>query len=66
MLVHNKFKVCFLELSGICFSQNILDPQLVKSTDAEPIDTESQLYPFWGKSSMEYSELVAAVSKRSG
>lgn len=36
MLVHNKFKVCFLELSGLYFSQNILDPQLVKSTDAKP------------------------------
>ena len=36
--------VCFLELSGISFPPNIFDLWSVESADAEPMDTEGQLY----------------------
>ena len=39
---HNKFKFCFLEISG--FLKNIFDTQLGESLDSEPEDTQDQLY----------------------
>ena len=44
MLVCCKFKFCFLELSGTFFFKIIFDPGLVESEDAEPKNTEGQLY----------------------
>lgn len=51
-LVRGKFKFCILPLSGFLFSiANVFCRQLVESVDAEPIDTEGQLYrisaPSW-------------------
>lgn len=42
-LAHGKFKVCFLELSGIFFPPNILNQWLVESKDTKPMDMEGQL-----------------------
>ena len=36
--------VCLLELSGIFFPPNVADLWLVKTADAEPMDTEGQMY----------------------
>lgn len=38
--VCSKFRFCFLELSGIFFSPNIINPRLVESTDAELVGME--------------------------
>ena len=42
-LVHDKFKFCFLELSGFFFP-NIFNLWFVESIDAEPVDMEGWLY----------------------
>ena len=40
-----KFKFCFLKLSGTFLFLNIFHPQLSESLDAEPADTEGRPKP---------------------
>ena len=41
-----QIQFCFFKLSGFFSFFNIFYPRLVESVDAEPTDTEGQLYMF--------------------
>ena len=43
MHVHDKFKFCFLDLSGIFFPIFFIYPQFVEFKDGELADAEGQL-----------------------